>query len=224
MPQDKQNSERPHDPLADYRLSPEERAGRPATPEQTPRIVGDISRNAYAPDIPDLGRHSIPPQPDVWPPPPGGLQAALTPAEILGLAPGRFQSAMGLSRIIIGLIASIIAFSGIAAVLDETHAATGDKLTFLFGIEGFLYFGAVIFFMMFTGRLYGNLVSFHAGGLSFNTIRASWSFLTPIFNLWSPINVYQEIWQASDPGLQSMDPFAWKRAAEPSHSTLVDRV
>ncbi len=207
----------PRDPLADYRLSPEEMTSRPAAPQpNAPRIVGDTSPRPYAPAIPAVGQLPITPTANVWPPPPGGVDMGATPAEILGIDPGQFRSVMTFSRILIGLLSSVIAFCCLVAGVVATHAMTADNILGLVVIEALLFLTTGVFFCVFTGRAYGNLKVFQAGGLSTTSSGAAWSFVIPIVNLYKPLTVYQEIWQASDPELQIGVPFAWQRASKSS--------
>jgi len=65
---------------------------------------------------------------------------------------------------------------------------------------------------MWIHRAHRNLPSLGAEGLKYSPAWAVGGFFIPIWNLFRPYQVTQEIWKASDPSIGINDRLAWKQA------------
>jgi hypothetical protein len=77
----------------------------------------------------------------------------------------------------------------------------------------------LVVFLMMQYRLYANLAAFRTRGL---TSTPGWLVaynLLPIVSLWKPFQLLHEIWDASDPNVDSGDPAAWEAVP---HNPLIN--
>lgn len=75
-----------------------------------------------------------------------------------------------------------------------------------------LYLITALFFCLWIYRAHKNLPSLNAGDLKYTPGWAVGGFFVPIWNLFRPYQVMQEIWKASDPSVNTYDKLAWKQA------------
>ena len=227
MGSDGSANERPdgpvRDPLADYVMSPEERAAprvnspyaeSPKTSQDRIQAEMEAARRllASAP-YPTFDREPpTPTQPDpgVWPPPvyDQGAPAGFDP--LLTITPYRSPSMM--ARVIVGFYGFHIFFCLIsiaAAMMSVPFMAIA--VVYLVGtIVGAVARLGLLFFWIY--RAYSNLGAFHAGGLKSTPITAVGGWFIPILGIYLPWRAMNEIWRASDPEfrIDPMRPFAWQ--------------
>ncbi|HEY9712666.1 MAG TPA: DUF4328 domain-containing protein [Chroococcales cyanobacterium] len=96
------------------------------------------------------------------------------------------------------------------ALPQDINSFTASQLTLnatTFG-EKLLFVIAGLFFIIWLCRLWHNLASFRLNGFETRLWHCIWSFFIPIWNLFKPLIVVEEIWQASSPATTS--PTQWQ--------------
>jgi hypothetical protein len=219
------------DPLADYRLTPEQQVAQPKAAEHVAgapqrlsareELQREIARTRMV-GLNNPQQPSATPQPpsDVWPPSPYSYVPQPAMDEMTAATIGSYRSPIPLSRVLTGLLASTVVLDAVLFVASVT-AASQLLSVLLVILIAVLFLVTLVPFYMWTYRLYSNLKSFNTNGLS---TTPGWSvgfFFMPVLGIYKPHEIFQEIWRASGVGrLNLLDPWAWKSGSGSPMITL----
>lgn len=171
---------------------------------------------------------SIPPPPDMTPPPPYGGYGTPTG---YGMPAGSYNRIGGVSKVLGGLLASMIAFQAIGVIggvqaanraqrfldgrIDEDAFNTASGIEMLSSVTIPLTVVLAILTMIWMFRIAKNLRTMGRTGLSWAPGWAIGGWFAPPCIFVIPWLVLQELWKASDPDVAPADP-SWKqRPASP---------
>jgi len=202
------------DPLADYVMSPEERATprlNSAYTEAPKTEPAERQRVASSP-YPIFDREPpTPPQPDpaVWPPP--VYDQAAPPSVDPWQTYTPYRSPLLTARIVIGLYVLQI-FLGLITIAASLMGVPTTAIAEMGIVRDIAIYIATIALLVWVYRAYSNLSAFHAGDLKSSPVMAVVLWLIPIVNWFIPWRVMNEIWRASDPQcpIDPRRPTAWK--------------
>jgi hypothetical protein len=184
----------------------------PATRFPTCRTLLTAARQALTPTPGTLEPHPpapVPaPTPTGWPGPPA-------PAALEGYLPlrrpaRRVRLALGMSI--------LLALASAAANLGDTQAArelagggTGDLYLWIGAVQAAWFLVTAGLWLAWFRRAYLNLPALGARRLRFRPWWAVGAWLVPVFSLFRPKQVLNDIWRASDPGLPPEQGDTWRR-------------
>jgi hypothetical protein len=135
----------------------------------------------------------------VWPPPPVGLpeyeNASVLPHARIGYTPLR-----RLCKVYSVLLSCGIVLDAAMTFLEERPGSGSVIAAGLVALLELPVLAITCFlFLRWTYLAYKNLVAFGTRGLSYTPGFAVGYFFIPILNIYKPIQVFSEIWKASDP-------------------------
>jgi serine/threonine-protein kinase len=184
----------------------------PATRFPTCRALLTAARQALTPTPGTPEPHPpapVPaPTPTGWPGPPA-------PAALEGYLPLRRPA----RRVRLALAVSILlALASAAANLGHTQAArelagggTGDLYLWIGAVQAAWFLVTAGLWLAWFRRAYLNLPALGARRLRFRPWWAVGAWLVPVFSLFRPKQVLNDIWRASDPGLPPEQGDTWRR-------------
>ena len=223
------------DPLADYVMSPQERAARPVdSPESRQAVTSQerikaemeaarrqlagtpyptVEQQPFAPLAPG------PAEPAVWPPPVYGQQPARSFDPLLSITP--YRPTTTVARIATGLYGFLV-FICAVAIAAALMGVPPMALLLLNLIRAASELFAWIALVVWMYQAYANLGSFQAGGLKSTPTGAVVSWFIPFLSIYRPWQVMTEIWQASDPSVRidPLRPTAWQMSMTSPMVTL----
>jgi hypothetical protein len=184
----------------------------PATRFPTCRALLTAARQALTPTPGTPEPHSpapVPaPTPTGWPGPPAS--AALEGYLPLRRPARRVRLALGVSI--------LLALASAAANLGHTQAArelagggTGDLYLWIGAVQAAWFLVTAGLWLAWFRRAYLNLPALGARRLRFRPWWAVGAWLVPVFSLFRPKQVLNDIWRASDPGLPPEQGDTWRR-------------
>jgi hypothetical protein len=184
----------------------------PATRFPTCRALLTAARQALTPTPGTPEPH--PPAP-VPAPPPTSWPGPPAPAALEGYLPLRRPA----RRVRLALGASILlALASAAANLGDTQAArelagggTGDLYLWIGAVQAAWFLVTAGLWLAWFRRAYLNLPALGARRLRFRPWWAVGAWLVPVFSLFRPKQVLNDIWRASDPGLPPEQGDTWRR-------------
>ena len=184
----------------------------PATRFPTCRALLTAARQALTPTPGTPEPHPpapVPaPTPTGWPGPPAS--AALEGYLPLRRPARRVRLALGVSI--------LLALASAAANLGDTQAArelagggTGDLYLWIGAVQAAWFLVTAGLWLAWFRRAYLNLPALGARRLRFRPWWAVGAWLVPVFSLFRPKQVLNDIWRASDPGLPPEQGDTWRR-------------
>ena len=184
----------------------------PATRFPTCRALLTAARQALTPTPGTPEPHPpapVPaPTPTGWPGPPA-------PAALEGYLPLRRPARR--VRLALG-VSILLALASAAANLGDTQAArelagggTGDLYLWIGAVQAAWFLVTAGLWLAWFRRAYLNLPALGARRLRFRPWWAVGAWLVPVFSLFRPKQVLNDIWRASDPGLPPEQGDTWRR-------------
>ena len=184
----------------------------PATRFPTCRALLTAARQALTPTPGTPEPHPptpVPaPTPTGWPGPPA-------PAALEGYLPLRRPARR--VRLALG-VSILLALASAAANLGHTQAArelagggTGDLYLWIGAVQAAWFLVTAGLWLAWFRRAYLNLPALGARRLRFRPWWAVGAWLVPVFSLFRPKQVLNDIWRASDPGLPPEQDDTWRR-------------
>jgi serine/threonine-protein kinase len=184
----------------------------PATRFPTCRALLTAARQALTPTPGTPEPHPpapVPaPTPTGWPGPPA-------PAALEGYLPLRRPARR--VRLALG-VSILLALASAAANLGHTQAArelagggTGDLYLWIGAVQAAWFLVTAGLWLAWFRRAYLNLPALGARRLRFRPWWAVGAWLVPVFSLFRPKQVLNDIWRASDPGLPPEQGDTWRR-------------
>ncbi|HEX5878161.1 MAG TPA: DUF4328 domain-containing protein, partial [Actinomycetota bacterium] len=183
-------------------------APAPGTPDPHPPGVRAPEREGSRPAAGAGGAVHSPPTPTGWPAPPAPV-AALEGYLPLRRPARRVRLALGVSI--------LLALASAAANLGDTQAAreltggTGDLYLWVGAVQAAWFLVTAGLWLAWFRRAYLNLPALGARRLRFRPWWAVGAWLVPVFSLFRPKQVLNDIWRASDPDLPPDQADTWRR-------------
>ena len=141
-----------------------------------------------------------------------------TPPQYAAACPRSMFMPIGtLSWVVSALLGLSALISAVLLAAEALPAAQFYQVSIGVDISQFLLLlGTGICFLVWTYRLNRNLRVFGVTGLKFTPGWAVGYFFIPVISLWRPYQIFQEIWQASDPGPAPRSGQAWQNLPVPA--------
>ena len=184
----------------------------PATRFPSCRALLTAARQALTPTPGTPEPH--PPEP-VPAPTPTGWPGPPAPAALEGYLPLRRPARR--VRLALG-VSILLALASAAANLGDTQAArelagggTGDLYLWIGAVQAAWFLVTAWLWLAWFRRAYLNLPALGARRLRFRPWWAVGAWLVPVFSLFRPKQVLNDIWRASDPGLPPEQGDTWRR-------------
>lgn len=155
--------------------------------------------------------------------------------EVLGPTPSEPWAPIGtLAKVVRILLYVLAGVSALAAVstgfeyelvsrIEQGDAVSDGEITFndtrqlvIFLVALGLHLAVVIAFLMWFSRSYRNLERLGASNLRYGTGWSIGAWFIPIYSLWGPKKIANDIWRASDPDLPDQAEGRWRDAPIPS--------
>jgi serine/threonine-protein kinase len=194
----------PHPPIP----GPPSREGSPA-PETASPIV---HRPGVGTGAPVLRISHRPNGPARWPAPASALEGYLP----LRRPARRVRIALWLSMLLaLASAAANLGDTGIARELAGDGASSGDLYLWVGAVQAAWFLVTAGLWLAWFRRAYLNLPALGARRLRYRRWWAVGSWLLPVFSLFRPKQVLNDIWRASDPDLPLDQPDAWRRRPIP---------
>lgn len=123
-----------------------------------------------------------------------------------------YRSPMTLANITVMLLSLQVVYFAYSGILSMKGVMGAPLVQLGFGsMERIAYLLMVLSFAAWTYRLYRNLSSFKVMGYASTPVSAALTLFIPIANLYKPIGIFNDVWKASNPIANIMDPFDWKK-------------
>jgi serine/threonine protein kinase len=189
--------------------------GTPGAPEPHPPIPGPPNREGSpAPEaVPPVVHTPQPPSDRArWPAPAAALEGYLP----LRRPARRARVALWLSMLL--ALASAVANlgdTGAARRLAGEGASTGDLYLWVGAVQAAWFLITAGLWLAWFRRAYLNLPALGARRLRYRPWWAVGAWLLPVFSLFRPKQVLNDIWRASDPDLPLDQPDAWRKRPVP---------
>jgi serine/threonine protein kinase len=187
----------------------------PGTPEPHPPIPGPPNREGSpAPEAvpPVVHTPQRPSDRARWPAPAAALEGYLP----LRRPARRVRVALWLSMLL-ALVSAVanLGDTGAARQLAGEGASTGDFYLWVGAVQAAWFLVTAGLWLAWFRRAYLNLPALGARRLRYRPWWAVGSWLLPVFSLFRPKQVLNDIWRASDPDLPLDQPDAWRKRPVP---------
>ncbi|BDI28580.1 hypothetical protein CCAX7_006310 [Capsulimonas corticalis] len=131
----------------------------------------------------------------VWPPPPtNAIDDGRS--RMLSLL-SQYRSPVALSRWMLGFMGATVISDVSVTPLLMSGPSGKDSADTLSSLSNLPHFVAGILFLIWTYRLYKNLIVLGVSGLKFSPTIAVLMCVLPVLNLYQPVVIFGEIWRAS---------------------------
>ncbi|HYT25071.1 MAG TPA: protein kinase, partial [Actinomycetota bacterium] len=159
-------------------------------------------------------------------------RAAEAPTRVVSRPPGALVDYQPLGRPARrarrGLAAAVfLAFAGMLVNLDETElgrwlrgrppaAGPGGPAVAVSVLQALVFLVTAALFLVWFGRAYANLAVLGARGLRYRRWWATAGWLLPVYSLFRPKQVLNDVWRASDPELPAEAGTSWRGERVPA--------
>ena len=203
------------DPPAPGRLEPRPPGSGVPAREGSP-AAGTVSSAVHSPqagtESPVLHTPHRPAAAARWPAPAAALEGYLP----LRRPARRVRIALGLSILLaLASAAANLGDTGVVRQLAGDGASSGDLYLWVGALQAAWFLVAAGLWLAWFRRAYLNLPALGARRLRYRPWWAVGAWLLPVFSLFRPKQVLNDIWRASDPDLPLDQPDAWRKRPVP---------
>lgn len=122
----------------------------------------------------------------------------------------------------LGALSTGLEYELLMRIEDGSSVSDGEitfndtrQLIFLLVAFG-LHFATIVLFLLWFSRSYRNLERLGASQLRYRPGWSIWAWFIPIYNVWGPKKIANDIWRASDPNLPAQAGEQWRDGPIPS--------